>query len=253
MVANLLMFIHYFIFQYALSGLLIFATRIAEVLRKFTGVDTILMGDITYGACCIDDFTASMLGAQLLVHYGHSCLVPTSVANNIETIYVFVTIKFDVNDSVQSINGLLNDKFSSSSSSAAHITQTANATIKESKHIKIECCETDEDVGENTKLTTVSKTHNISLISTIQFALSLPKIKELLESENNEARDFKININIPRSKPLSGGEVLGCTAPKVKDDLIVYIGDERFHLEAMMMANPSIEAYRLVYIIMLTT
>jgi len=38
--------------------------------------ECIILGDVTYGACCIDDITASMLGAQLLVHYGHSCLVP---------------------------------------------------------------------------------------------------------------------------------------------------------------------------------
>ena len=32
------------------------------------------MGDVTYGACCIDDYTAKALGADLMVHYGHSCL-----------------------------------------------------------------------------------------------------------------------------------------------------------------------------------
>jgi len=32
------------------------------------------MGDITYGACCVDDFTAQALSVDLLVHYGHSCL-----------------------------------------------------------------------------------------------------------------------------------------------------------------------------------
>jgi diphthamide biosynthesis enzyme Dph1/Dph2-like protein len=32
------------------------------------------MGDVTYGACCIDDYTAAALGCDMLVHYGHSCL-----------------------------------------------------------------------------------------------------------------------------------------------------------------------------------
>ena len=32
------------------------------------------MGDVTYGACCVDDFTAKALGCDLMVHYGHSCL-----------------------------------------------------------------------------------------------------------------------------------------------------------------------------------
>lgn len=41
---------------------------------RFTTADTVIMGDVTYGACCVDDFTARALGADLMVHYGHSCL-----------------------------------------------------------------------------------------------------------------------------------------------------------------------------------
>ena len=28
------------------------------------------MGDVTYGACCVDDITANELGSDLLIHYG---------------------------------------------------------------------------------------------------------------------------------------------------------------------------------------
>jgi 2-(3-amino-3-carboxypropyl)histidine synthase len=34
----------------------------------------VIMGDVTYGACCVDDYTALALGCDMLVHYGHSCL-----------------------------------------------------------------------------------------------------------------------------------------------------------------------------------
>ena len=49
-----------------------------------------------------------------------------------------------------------------------------------------------------------------------------------------------------QAKPLSPGEVLGCTAPTLADstEAIVFIADGRFHLEAIMIANPSIPAYR---------
>ena len=43
-------------------------------VSRFTDADTLIMGDVTYGACCVDDYTAKALGADLLVHYGHSCL-----------------------------------------------------------------------------------------------------------------------------------------------------------------------------------
>lgn len=75
------------------EGLLMFAIPIAELLRKFTALfdnnaedrnecpnytelDVVIMGDVTYGACCVDDYTARALKVDLLVHYGHSCLVP---------------------------------------------------------------------------------------------------------------------------------------------------------------------------------
>lgn len=41
---------------------------------RYLGVETLIMGDVTYGACCIDDFTAKALGCDFIVHYGHSCL-----------------------------------------------------------------------------------------------------------------------------------------------------------------------------------
>lgn len=56
------------------EGLLIFACTISDILEKFCGVETLVMGDVTYGACCIDDFTAVALGCDFMVHYGHSCL-----------------------------------------------------------------------------------------------------------------------------------------------------------------------------------
>lgn len=48
--------------------------KVVIFFHRFTGADTLIMGDVTYGACCVDDYTAKALGADLMVHYGHSCL-----------------------------------------------------------------------------------------------------------------------------------------------------------------------------------
>lgn len=73
-----------------------FATTISDILSQFCpGASTIIMGDVTYGACCIDDYTARALGCDLLVHYAHSCLIPVNVTQ-IKTLYVFVDIQIDV-------------------------------------------------------------------------------------------------------------------------------------------------------------
>lgn len=79
------------------EGLLRFATILSEIFKHFgskkyvfneksvvkerennvdSEIDIIVMGDVTYGACCVDDFSAKAMGADLLVHYGHSCLIP---------------------------------------------------------------------------------------------------------------------------------------------------------------------------------
>jgi 2-(3-amino-3-carboxypropyl)histidine synthase len=76
------------------EGLLFCACILSDIFRNFANVRVMIMGDVTYGACCIDDFTAEKLGADLLIHYGHSCLVPIQ-QTRIKTIYVFVEIYFD--------------------------------------------------------------------------------------------------------------------------------------------------------------
>lgn len=77
------------------EGLLLFATTISDILTEFCeGIETLIMGDVTYGACCIDDYTARALGCDLLVHYAHSCLIPVDVTT-IKTLYIFVDISID--------------------------------------------------------------------------------------------------------------------------------------------------------------
>jgi len=71
---------------------------------SFAGVEhCYIMGDVTYGACCVDDFSAAALGADFLVHYGHSCLVPVDATADVPCIYVFVDIKIDVEHLVETV------------------------------------------------------------------------------------------------------------------------------------------------------
>lgn len=84
------------------EGLLMFACALVDIIERFGGVETVIMGDVTYGACCVDDFTARALGADLMVHYGHSCLVPID-ATTIKMLYVFVDIKIDTQHVIDTI------------------------------------------------------------------------------------------------------------------------------------------------------
>lgn len=193
------------------EGLLLYATTLADIFKVFVPSikDVVILGDVTYGACCVDDYAATALGCDFLVHYGHSCLVPVSMTT-CKTLYVFVDILFDEEHLVQSIR----------------------------KNFP-------------------NRTDKIALAGTIQFASAIGKVRETL-------RPFYECFDVGRTKPLSPGEVLGCTAPSLGDgevmgarsgdsmgeegkkahDAIVFVADGRFHLEAMMIANPNVPAYR---------
>ncbi|XP_067004628.2 2-(3-amino-3-carboxypropyl)histidine synthase subunit 1 [Anabrus simplex] len=172
------------------EGLLMFAITICDIIEHFTEADTLILGDVTYGACCIDDFTAKALNADLLVHYGHSCLIPIDQTAGIKVLYIFVDIKID----------------------ALHFINTVKFNFS-------------VDV-------------RLALVSTIQFVATLQAVA-------GDLRQDGYQITIPQSRPLSPGEILGCTAPVIKDvDAIIYLGDGRFHLEAAMIANPKLRAYR---------
>ncbi|XP_065866064.1 uncharacterized protein [Euphorbia lathyris] len=47
-----------------------------NAIRKEVGL--FVMADATYGSCCVDEVGASHIDADCVIHYGHTCLSPTS-------------------------------------------------------------------------------------------------------------------------------------------------------------------------------
>lgn len=177
------------------EGLLMYASVISDILRVHcAGAETVVLGDVTYGACCVDDLAAAALGADLLVHYGHSCLVPVQSCA-VPMLYVFVHIAFETTH----LLACLKDNFP------------------------------------------LSSAPRLALLGTIQF---VPDIHAL--RGDVEAHFGRENVTIPQARPLSPGELLGCTSPSFAADAtaIVYVADGRFHLESAMIANPALPAFR---------
>ncbi len=182
------------------EGLLLYATVLSDVLQRLvpTLEQVSILGDVTYGACCVDDLGAQALGAELLVHYGHSCLVPIQ-HTVIPCLYVFVEIAMDV----------------------SHMVDCLDLTLASE----------------------VSKPH-VYLLGTIQFRHALSEAQELLATKG-------YSTSIPQAKPLSPGEVLGCTSPvladnpslpggETKNSIVLFVADGRFHLESTLISNPHI-------------
>lgn len=84
------------------DGLAHLSVIISDILEKFSKCETFILGDITYGACCIDDLACKLLNCDLLIHYGHSCLVPVT-DTVVKAMYVFVDIMIDLDNCVDSI------------------------------------------------------------------------------------------------------------------------------------------------------
>ncbi|KAG9093192.1 Diphthamide biosynthesis protein 1 [Ceratobasidium sp. UAMH 11750] len=178
------------------EGLQMYACTIADIIERFTGAVTVIMGDVTYGACCIDDYTAVALGCDMLTGD-----------------------RIDRGRPTLAIQGPGSDKGK-------------------------------EEPDEPTRL---------ALVSTIQFVAAVQRLKDDLTAEIADGQALggalpehrtdvwsgRYEASIPRSKPLSPGEILGCTAPRLADvDALIYVGDGRFHLEAIMIANPAVPAFR---------
>ncbi|KAI9026759.1 diphthamide biosynthesis protein [Hyaloraphidium curvatum] len=179
------------------EGLLMYACTIVDILSGFAGVECVVLGDVTYGACCVDDYTAVAAGCDFLIHYGHSCLVPVSVTK-IKALYVFVDIQIDL----------------------PHFVETMKLNFVDAK---------------------TGKGGRVVMVATIQFIASLQLAKPLLEP-------FFELLYVPQTRPLSPGELLGCTSPvlpsSINPDFVIYLGDGRFHLESMMIHNPDLAYYQ---------
>ncbi|KAJ3672113.1 hypothetical protein LUZ60_006834 [Juncus effusus] len=178
------------------DGLLMFSLPLCDIFSEFAASKPgfFILADPTYGACCLADTAAASLSCDLLVHYGHSCLVPVT-SSLLPVLYVFVDIRVD----------------------AARLAETIEKTFP------------DPSVP-------------IALAGTIQFVSAVHAAREILSQKGYD------KIHVPQSKPLSAGEVLGCTAPTVPKsknvDSVIFVADGRFHLEAFMIANPKIKAFR---------
>lgn len=66
-----------------------------------------ILADTSYGACCVDEVAAEHVDADVVVHYGRSCLSPTA---RLPVIYVFTTKPLDLNAAVKAFQRTYPDK-----------------------------------------------------------------------------------------------------------------------------------------------
>ena len=78
-------------------------------------------------------------------------------------------------------------------------------------------------------LANVPDDQRIALLGTIQFSQAIHQAAAALKPHYPE-------VIIPQEKPLSRGEVLGCTSPLMPTtDCMIFIADGRFHVEVCVL------------------
>ena len=175
------------------------------------------------------------------LHCLNGALVPID-QTNIKTLYVFVEIAIDsahVADTVRlnfpSDRAAFYQQLVDSEETSRCI--PVGQQIGKTRHLRIEASESEFSLPLAQPPETSQESTRLALVSTIQFVSALQKLKEdlILDYEKIEVSSSlsgressrwtgKYEATIPRLKPLSPGEILGCTAPSLDEvDALLYV------------------------------
>ncbi|XP_052099458.1 2-(3-amino-3-carboxypropyl)histidine synthase subunit 2-like [Mytilus californianus] len=80
---------------------------IADKIQSQIEGKVFILGDTSYGSCCVDEITAEHYNADCIIHYGHSCMSPT---RRIPVKFVFGQSPVDVPDLVSKVKDIFTDK-----------------------------------------------------------------------------------------------------------------------------------------------
>ncbi|XP_075688181.1 2-(3-amino-3-carboxypropyl)histidine synthase subunit 2 [Rhinoderma darwinii] len=89
------------------DDLLVCSVPIARKLEEATGAKTYILGDTSYGSCCVDEVAAEHVGADALVHYGRACLSP---CRRLPVTYVFGRKAVDVDRCTEAFQSLFPER-----------------------------------------------------------------------------------------------------------------------------------------------
>ncbi|SCM11097.1 diphthamide biosynthesis protein 1, putative [Plasmodium chabaudi adami] len=236
------------------EGLLVWGLYLSEIFYFFCDCveEVIILGDVTYGGCCIDDFTSDKLKCDLIIHYGHSCLVPLTVTK-IRCIYVFVDIKL----------------------SSTHLVETIKKNFKKTDIVLL--------LGTIQFSCVVHGVHNILKNENyFDTFLPIPQVLPLTKGEvlgctspnlykflyeqvikkeenklKNDTQNYEhsgdlststelkpITVNIEQENESYIINMCRIFLKKNNNVKIVFIADGRFHLESLMIHNPDFTFFR---------
>ncbi|PVU86113.1 hypothetical protein BB559_006015 [Furculomyces boomerangus] len=73
---------------------------VAAEIERLTSKKVVVLGDTTFGSCCVDEVAAQHVNSDLVVHYGNTCLSNTS---NLPVLYVYTQREINVESAANKI------------------------------------------------------------------------------------------------------------------------------------------------------
>ncbi len=195
------------------EGLKTRSKKIASEIESATGCTTFSFIDPIFGACMLADDKAKALGADLLVHFGHSRFYQESLPT------LYVPVYYRISDSqIKKTAKKIADELTKKNNEIKNKNQQSEVKLKNRKN----------EVNQ----TQIKK---IGLVGTIQYLRVLPKLKKELES-------IGFFGCVGKGTNVSDGQVLGCNYSSPKSiienvDATVYVGDGRFHPIGIVLAT----------------
>lgn len=84
------------------EGLQQYALHLSDIISFYAECECIVLGEVTYGACCLQDYLCEAMNIDLIIHYAHSCIIPLD-KSPVKAMYVFVEIQFDLLHFIETI------------------------------------------------------------------------------------------------------------------------------------------------------
>ncbi|KAK6293156.1 hypothetical protein J4Q44_G00366570 [Coregonus suidteri] len=101
-----------------LDEVLVDSIPIDAEIEKGTKAKLFILGDTSYGSCCVDEVAAEHVGADCIVHYGSACLSPSRRLPLIHVILLYDVIYAHV---IDYLLALLSSEYLNSAASTLHV------------------------------------------------------------------------------------------------------------------------------------
>ncbi|XP_063885100.1 2-(3-amino-3-carboxypropyl)histidine synthase subunit 2-like [Scylla paramamosain] len=82
------------------------AAAVAEALTCQLGHPVYILGDTTYGSCCVDEVAAEHVGADAVIHFGNTCLSPSQ---RLPVLYIPTRLHVDTTWVVEQLKAALEE------------------------------------------------------------------------------------------------------------------------------------------------